>query len=159
MKKVLLVFVVLLLVCAGGVGLFVKLRSQPAMEKKTIANVQAAGSLKEHTKHFERKVYKVADNIYSAVGFGLANSIMIEGDDGLIIVDTMESLQEAREVLAEFRKISDKPIKAIIYTPQPHRPHFRRPGLCGGRRAGGLRSRKPGLLRESSCQQDEAHHR
>ncbi|ACL01838.1 beta-lactamase domain protein [Desulfatibacillum aliphaticivorans] len=116
MKKVLLVFVVLLLVCAGGVGLFVKLRSQPAMEKKTIANVQAAGSLKEHTKHFERKVYKVADNIYSAVGFGLANSIMIEGDDGLIIVDTMESLQEAREVLAEFRKISDKPIKAIIYT-------------------------------------------
>ena len=116
MKKKLLLFVVLLLVCAGAVGLFVKFRNQPSMEKKTIANVQAAGSLKEHTKHFERKVYKVADNIYSAVGFGLANSIMIEGDDGLIIVDTMESLQEAREVLGEFRKISAKPIKAIIYT-------------------------------------------
>ena len=116
MKKVLFLFVVLLLVCAGGVGLFMKLRSQPTMEKKTIANVQTAGSLKAHTAHFERKVYQVADNIYSAVGFGLANSIMIEGEDGLIIVDTMESMQEARAVLAEFRKISDKPIKAIIYT-------------------------------------------
>ncbi|MBI9076544.1 MAG: MBL fold metallo-hydrolase [Desulfatibacillum sp.] len=116
MKKKLFLFIILLLVGLGAVGLFVKHRNQPSMEKKTIANVQAAASLKEHTKHFERKVYKIADNVYSAVGFGLANSIMIEGDDGLIIVDTMESLQEAREVLAEFRKISNKPIKAIIYT-------------------------------------------
>ena len=107
---------VLLLVCVAIVGLFLKFRSQPNMDKKTIANVQTAGSLKEHTKHFERKIYKVADNVYSAVGFGLANSIMIEGDNGLIIVDTMESLQEARNVLGEFRKISNKPVKAIIYT-------------------------------------------
>jgi alkyl sulfatase BDS1-like metallo-beta-lactamase superfamily hydrolase len=116
MKNKILLFIVLLLVCVASVGLFMKLRSQPNMHKKTIANVQAAGSLKEHTKHFERKIYKVADNVYSAVGFGLANSIMIEGDDGLIIVDTMESLQEARNVLGEFRKISNKPVKAIIYT-------------------------------------------
>jgi len=116
MKKVLLFFAVLLIVCVAGVGLFVKLRNQTAMEKKTIANVQAAGSLKAHTKHFERNVYQVGDNVYSAVGFGLANAIMIEGDDGLIIVDTMESLQEAREVLKAFRKISDKPVKALIYT-------------------------------------------
>ena len=116
MKKMLFLFIVLFLVCVVSVGLFMKRRSRPNMDKKTIANVQTAGSLKEHTKHFERKIYMVADNVYSAVGFGLANSIMIEGDDGLIIVDTMESLQEARNVLGEFRKISNKPVKAIIYT-------------------------------------------
>jgi alkyl sulfatase BDS1-like metallo-beta-lactamase superfamily hydrolase len=61
-------------------------------------------------------VHKVTDGVYSAVGFDAANSIMIEGDDGLIIVDTLSTYEDAKEVIAEFRKISDKPVKAIIYT-------------------------------------------
>jgi linear primary-alkylsulfatase len=72
--------------------------------------------LSQHTKEFDKNVYQVTDNVWVAVGFGLANSIMIEGDDGLIIVDTMETSEEAAEVLAEFRKISTKPVSAIIYT-------------------------------------------
>ncbi len=72
--------------------------------------------LQAHTAEFERKVYKVTDGVHVAVGFGLANSIMIEGDDGLIIVDVMESREAAESVLNEFRKITDKPIKALIYT-------------------------------------------
>jgi len=58
----------------------------------------------------------VAGNIFVAIGYGIANSIMIEGDEGVIIVDTMTTMEEAAEVLAEFRKITSKPIKAIIYT-------------------------------------------
>ena len=61
-------------------------------------------------------VHKVTDGVYVAVGYDLANSIMIEGDDGLIIVDTLSTYEDAKEVIAEFRKISDKPVKAIIYT-------------------------------------------
>ncbi|MFC5697357.1 alkyl/aryl-sulfatase [Pseudomonas sp. GCM10022186] len=72
--------------------------------------------LAEHTRHFSEKVYKIADNVYSAVGWNLANSVMIEAPEGLIIVDTGESAEQSRKVLAEFRKISDKPIKAIVYT-------------------------------------------
>ncbi len=34
----------------------------------------------------------------------------------MIIVDTMTTMEEAAEVLAEFRKITSKPVKAIIYT-------------------------------------------
>ncbi|HOO37328.1 MAG TPA: alkyl sulfatase dimerization domain-containing protein [Deltaproteobacteria bacterium] len=89
---------------------------RPAVEKKAIEGVGAATALREHTKIFERGIEKVGDNVYIAIGFGLANSIMIEGDDGLIIVDTMESCEAATEVFAEFRKISQKPVKAIIYT-------------------------------------------
>ena len=62
------------------------------------------------------KVHKVTDGVYSAVGFDGANSIMIEGDDGIIIVDTLSSYESAKEVITEFRKITDKPVKAIIYT-------------------------------------------
>ena len=41
---------------------------------------------------------------------------MMEGEDGIIIIDTMESPQAAEEVLAEFRKITKKPIVGIILT-------------------------------------------
>ena len=62
------------------------------------------------------QVHKVTDGIYSAVGFDGANSIMIEGDDGLIIVDTLSNYEAAKKVISEFRKITDKPVKAIIYS-------------------------------------------
>ena len=61
-------------------------------------------------------VHKVTDDVYVAVGFDLANSIMIEGDDGIIIIDTLSSYENAKKVITEFRKITDKPVKAIIYT-------------------------------------------
>jgi alkyl sulfatase BDS1-like metallo-beta-lactamase superfamily hydrolase len=41
---------------------------------------------------------------------------MIEGADGLIIVDTLTSVNDARAAKAEFDKISRKPVRAIIYT-------------------------------------------
>jgi len=77
-----------------------------------------AGSaeLEAHSAEFERGVIQVTDGVYVAVGYALANTIMIEGDDGVIIVDTTESMATARKVKAEFDKITDKPVKAIIYT-------------------------------------------
>lgn len=62
------------------------------------------------------QVHKVTEGVWVAVGYDLANSIMIEGDDGLIIVDTLSNYEVAKKVMGEFRKISDKPVKAIIYT-------------------------------------------
>jgi alkyl sulfatase BDS1-like metallo-beta-lactamase superfamily hydrolase len=73
-------------------------------------------SLSQHSRLFRRGVVRVTDNVWVAIGWGIANSVMIEGDDGLIIVDTMTTTEEAAAVLAEFRKISPKPVKAIIYT-------------------------------------------
>jgi alkyl sulfatase BDS1-like metallo-beta-lactamase superfamily hydrolase len=67
-------------------------------------------------REFEKSIVKISGRVYSAVGYGLANSVMIEGDDGLIIVDVLESVQAAQSVLTDFRKISAKPVKAVIYT-------------------------------------------
>lgn len=80
------------------------------------AQTVGAEALFAHSQEFEKAVIAVTDTVHVAVGYGLANSIMIEGDDGLIIVDTLESTDNAKMVLAEFRKISSKPIKAIILT-------------------------------------------
>ena len=76
----------------------------------------APEALKAHSDLFRKGVEKVTEGVYVAIGYGLANSIMLEGDDGIIIVDTMETEEEAREVLAAFRTLTDKPVKAIIYT-------------------------------------------
>lgn len=65
---------------------------------------------------FRRELIEVVDGIHVAVGYGLANSILIEGDDGVIIVDAMESGPVAREVLAAFRTVTDAPVKALIVT-------------------------------------------
>lgn len=79
-------------------------------------NVGAHAGLVAHSAEFEKKVYEVTEGVYVAVGYGLANSILIEGDGGLVIVDTMESLESAQAVRAEFKRISDKPILAVVYT-------------------------------------------
>lgn len=91
-----------------------------AQERKNLADDKPAPTIPvrmtEHSKKMEQRVYKVADNVYSAVGFALANSIMIVGRDGIIIVDTTESVDSAKAILVEFRKITDKPVKAVVYT-------------------------------------------
>jgi len=88
--------------------------SGPDQPKPITGN--ANPDLKEHTKEFRQKVIRVTDGVYVAVGFGLANSILLEGDTGTVIVDTMESEEAAKKVKAAFDRITKKPLKAIIYT-------------------------------------------
>ena len=78
--------------------------------------------LKAHPAYFEKEVVQLADNVYQAFGFAASNVYMIIGDDGLIIVDTSETTVAAENILAEFRKITDLPIKTIILT-HSHRDH------------------------------------
>jgi len=78
--------------------------------------------LQAHPDYFETEVVKLAENVYQAFGFGASNAFMLIGDEGLIIIDTSESIGAAENMLAEFRKISTLPIKTIIYT-HSHRDH------------------------------------
>lgn len=72
--------------------------------------------LAAHTEEFREDVIEVTDGVHVAIGYGIANSIMIEGEDGIIIVDTMESMESARKVAARFREITDAPVRAFVYT-------------------------------------------
>jgi alkyl sulfatase BDS1-like metallo-beta-lactamase superfamily hydrolase len=78
-------------------------------------SVQAA-ELAEHTAEFKQEVIQVADGVYVAVGYGIANSILIEGKSGTVIIDTMESAEAAKPVKQAFERISTKPLKAVIFT-------------------------------------------
>ncbi len=91
-----------------------------AQTEKNLADDKPAPTiaprLTEHSRKMAQRVYKVADNVYCAVGFGIANVTMIVGRDGVIIIDVMESVEAAKAAFAELRKLTDKPVKAVIYT-------------------------------------------
>jgi glyoxylase-like metal-dependent hydrolase (beta-lactamase superfamily II) len=57
---------------------------------------------------------KVRDNLYMLVGAG-GNITMQLGDDGILLVDTQYA-PLSQKILAEIRKISDKPIRVIVNT-------------------------------------------
>jgi alkyl sulfatase BDS1-like metallo-beta-lactamase superfamily hydrolase len=73
--------------------------------------------LLEQSKDFSQaRVIEVTPGVYTAIGYGPANIIMVEGTDGVIIIDSGSSVAQAHIVLSEFRKITAKPISALIYT-------------------------------------------
>ena len=85
-----------------------------------IGMAQDAGNATERLtrqgEQFQEQIIKVADNVYTAVGFSVSNVSMVVGDDGVVIVDTGMMLDDASRIAAEFRKLSDNPVKAIIFT-------------------------------------------
>ena len=72
--------------------------------------------LRAHSDEFRKDVIKVTEGVYAAVGFSDANSVLIQGDGGSIIVDTTSDVTDASAVKAEFAKLSAAPVRAIIYT-------------------------------------------
>ena len=59
---------------------------------------------------------QVTYDIQMAVGYALANSIWLSGPDGVVVVDTTESMEAAREVVHSMRQVIRGPIKGVIYT-------------------------------------------
>jgi alkyl sulfatase BDS1-like metallo-beta-lactamase superfamily hydrolase len=96
-------------------ALFACERSEPPRAvPETPGSIHAR--LAARTAEFERRVIEVTDGVHLALGFGLANSILIEGDECVFVVDAMGSLEAARDVKAAFDAITTKPIAALIYT-------------------------------------------
>jgi uncharacterized sulfatase len=76
----------------------------------------ATQRLKERNRQFEPAVIKVAEGVYTAIGYNVSANSMIVGADGVILIDPGQTVPGTRRVRAEFGKITNKPVKAIIYT-------------------------------------------
>ena len=70
----------------------------------------------------DSEVIKITDKIYFLNYFGTSNAILIIADNSCILVDAFESDYYANEAQKEIEKITDKPVKTIIYTHQ-HADH------------------------------------
>lgn len=64
----------------------------------------------------EEDLIQVADNVHVAMGYAAAVFTFIEGDDGIILIDGGQMPERSADALKAYRKISDKPVKAIVFT-------------------------------------------
>lgn len=69
-------------------------------------------------------LFKVSERIYQIRGFDLANMTLIEGETGVIVVDTLTSIEGARAGLELYRKHrGPRPVTAVLYT-HTHGDHW-----------------------------------
>ncbi|WP_114324814.1 alkyl sulfatase dimerization domain-containing protein [Candidatus Colwellia aromaticivorans] len=68
------------------------------------------------TQPVEPYVKEIEKGVWAVVGYHWGYKAVIEGDEGLIIYDTGDDVEEAQEIMALIKTFSDKPIKTVIYS-------------------------------------------
>ncbi len=69
-------------------------------------------------------LYEVTQGIYQVRGLDLSNMTLVEGDEGVIVIDPLISKETAAAALALYRTHrGDRPVTAVIYT-HAHVDHF-----------------------------------
>lgn len=65
---------------------------------------------------YPKAVTKVMNNIYHVMGYGHSNSIIIEAENSVILIDTLDTDVRAEKLKKLIADITEKPVKTIIYT-------------------------------------------
>src|SRR5205085_4963601 len=69
-------------------------------------------------------LFEVVPGVYQVRGFDIANMTLIEGDSGVIVVDTLTSIEGARAAMElYFRHRGLRPVAAVIFT-HTHTDHW-----------------------------------
>ena len=64
--------------------------------------------LEEHQSQMQPRMYTLRDHIHMAYAYSTTNCTMIEGDDGVVLVDTLQSVEQAEPVAAAARRRSSR---------------------------------------------------
>jgi len=108
--------IIILLLLVGGFapGIHASGEQKPELKPPIPA---ANPALLTHQQRFsDAELIRVQDNIYVAHGYDMSNIIFIEGPEGLVVMDTGFRVEKARRAIDAMREITDKPIKAVIYS-------------------------------------------
>ena len=83
----------------------------------SVSDVPVSPELRESFSIYgEPELIKITDRVYLAFAFDWVNCLFVIGDDGVIVIDTLFRVENAERALAQLRKITDKPIVAVIYS-------------------------------------------
>lgn len=75
--------------------------------------------LAEHRSYFRTETVRAGDYpvwLISNAANQMSNAVLVEGENELVVFDTGSSHRHGAAILAEIRKISDKPIGALVYS-------------------------------------------
>ncbi len=79
--------------------------------------VDGPAVLRRQGEQFRRAIREVAPGVHVALGYGLANVILIECGDVVVLIDTLESEEAAHDLAPELARIAgQRPVDTIIYT-------------------------------------------
>jgi len=109
LKKYSLLLIILLSSCADNTN-----NSEQKSEEVSASDQN--DDLKYLAQDFREKIYMPHENIKVAVGYGLANSILVLGNSQSLVVDTMGGIETASRVIADLNVPSDKPVTTLAYT-------------------------------------------
>jgi len=62
------------------------------------------------------KIHQIQRGMWAIVDYDKTTSVFIEGDSGIIVIDSLNSYNSNKKALNEFKTISDKKIKVIVLT-------------------------------------------
>ncbi len=80
--------------------------------------------MSDHSRTMNPGVFEiVGKNVYQLFGYALSAMTVVVGDDGVILIDPPEDVEKGQRMLEEVRKITDKPIAAIVYS-HWHTDHY-----------------------------------
>ncbi|WP_405904095.1 MBL fold metallo-hydrolase [Streptomyces sp. NBC_00656] len=81
-------------------------------------------AMTEHSRTMDSGVFEiVGKGVYQIFGYALSAMTVVVGDGGLILIDPPEDVEKGRRIVEELRKISDLPIRAIVYS-HWHNDHY-----------------------------------
>ena len=93
-----------------------------SFDNTNINVVTTAGGQRVHKGHaaqsevIKARFDEVRKGVWNLVGNGLSNQTFIEAPEGVIAIDSGESIEEMREALRRLREMTTAPIAAVIYT-------------------------------------------
>lgn len=64
----------------------------------------------------DTQIVELANGVYARLHEGLTNGGIIVGDDGVLLVDSLRVPSFARDLIADVKKITDKPIHYVVDT-------------------------------------------
>ena len=67
-------------------------------------------------KNYQKTLTKVNDHIYHFLGYGISNAVAVLGETSVILIDALDSTGYGEEMKADLARLTDKPVKTIIYT-------------------------------------------
>ena len=109
LKKYSLLLIILLSSCADNTN-------NSEQKSEEVSAPDQNDDLKYLAQDFREKIYMPHENIKVAVGYGLANSILVLGKSQSLVVDTMGGIETASRVIADLDIPSDKPVTTLAYT-------------------------------------------
>lgn len=109
LKKYSLLLIILLSSCADNTN-------NSEQKSEEVSAPDQNDDLKYLAQDFREKIYMPHENIKVAVGYGLANSILVLGNSQSLVVDTMGGIETASRVIADLNIPLDKPVTTLAYT-------------------------------------------